>query len=105
MPESPRWLTRRGRYDEALLSLASGRGVPRSEAADHFIINREMEEMREAVEYEKTVQTGWLDCFALERKQLYRTLLVATLQMFQQLTGANYFFYVRPHLSLLIVQY
>ena len=94
MPESPRWLTRRGRYDEALLSLASGRGVPRSEAADHFIINREMEEMREAVEYEKTVQTGLLDCFSFERKQLYRTLMFETLQMFQQLTGANYFFYV-----------
>ncbi|EPS96784.1 hypothetical protein FOMPIDRAFT_1053016 [Fomitopsis schrenkii] len=93
MPESPRWLTSRGRYDEALLSLASGRGIPRSEAADHYILNREMEEMREAIEYEKSVQSGWLDCFTFEHKQLYRTLLVATLQMFQQLTGANYFFY------------
>ncbi|KAI0721758.1 general substrate transporter [Fomitopsis betulina] len=93
MPESPRWLTSRGRYDEALMSLASARGVPRAEAADHFILNREMEEMREAIDYEKSVQSGWLDCFTPGRKQLYRTLLIATLQMFQQLTGANYFFY------------
>ncbi|KAH9840601.1 general substrate transporter [Rhodofomes roseus] len=93
MPESPRWLTAHGRYDEARLSLAAGRGVPRSEVEDHFIINREIEEMREAVEYEKSVQSGWADCFTFERKQLYRTLLISTLQMFQQLTGANYFFY------------
>jgi len=93
MPESPRWLTARGRYDEARLSLASSRGVPRNEVEDHFIINREIEEMREAVEYEKSVKAGWVDCFTFERKQLYRTCLVATLQMFQQLTGANYFFY------------
>lgn len=53
-----------------------------------------MEEMCEAIEYEKSVQSGWLNCFSLERKQLYRTALVATFQMFQQLTGANYFLYV-----------
>ncbi|KZT03055.1 general substrate transporter [Laetiporus sulphureus 93-53] len=93
MPESPRWLTKRERYDEARRSLALVRGVPVQEAADHFVISRELEEMRGAVEYEKNVQAGWLDCFTLERKQLYRTCLIATLQMFQQLTGANYFFY------------
>ncbi|KZT03054.1 general substrate transporter [Laetiporus sulphureus 93-53] len=93
MPESPRWLTKRGRYDEARRSLALARGVPVKEAGDHYVIKRELEEMRDAVEYEKSVQTGWIDCFSFERKQLYRTCLIATLQMFQQLTGANYFFY------------
>lgn len=58
--------------------------------------------MRAAIEYESKVKAGWIDCFKPERKQLYRTLLVMTLQMFQQLTGANYFFYVstlsvQPH--------
>lgn len=93
MPESPRWLTTRGKFDEARRSLALSRGVPVAEAEDHFVITRELEEMKEAVEHERKVKAGWIDCFTLERKQLYRTLLVSTLQMFQQLTGANYFFY------------
>ncbi|PCH34606.1 general substrate transporter [Wolfiporia cocos MD-104 SS10] len=93
MPESPRWLTKQGRIDEARLSLAASRGLPAAEAENHFVINRELEEMREAVEYERKVAAGWLDCFSFERKQLYRTCLLSALQMFQQLTGANYFFY------------
>jgi len=39
------------------------------------------------------VKAGWLDCFKVERKTLYRTLLGMSLQSLQQLTGANYFFY------------
>lgn len=52
-----------------------------------------MDDMRSAVEYESQVKAGFLECFRPQHKQLYRTLLVMTLQMFQQLTGANYFFY------------
>lgn len=51
--------------------------------------------MRSAIEYERQVKAGFVDCFKPAHKQLYRTLLMMTLQMFQQLTGANYFFYVR----------
>ncbi len=36
---------------------------------------------------------GWIDCFKKANKTRYRTFLGMTLQSFQQLTGANYFFY------------
>ena len=49
--------------------------------------------MRTAIEQESKEKAGWMECFNPRRKQLYRTLLCMTLQMFQQLTGANYFFY------------
>jgi len=93
MPESPRWLAAKGRYPEAKRALARARGVPIKEADDDYNIHREFLDMKASVEYQSAVQAGWVDCFKPERKQLYRTLLMMTLQMFQQLTGANYFFY------------
>jgi len=39
------------------------------------------------------MQAGWIECFKPHNKTLYRTLLGMSLQTFQQLTGANYFFY------------
>lgn len=52
-------------------------------------------EQKDAIDYENTVgRAGWLDCFKPQHKTLYRTLLGMTLQALQQLTGANYFFYV-----------
>lgn len=53
------------------------RGIPVEEADDHFLVHRELEDMREAIEYENKVQATWIDCFKPERKQLYRTLLGA----------------------------
>jgi len=93
MPESPRWLAKHGRLEEAGTSIARTRGVPPSEVKTDPVVVRELEEIRSNVEYEMTFTGGWLDCFKPGNKILYRTLLGMTLQSFQQLTGANYFFY------------
>lgn len=58
--------------------------------------------MRTALEYEAQVKASWAECFRPQHKQLYRTLLMMTLQMFQQLTGANYFFYVSGELMHIV---
>ncbi|KAH7912110.1 general substrate transporter [Hygrophoropsis aurantiaca] len=93
MPESPRWLAKHGYPEKAQDSLARTRGIPAHEAAEHFIIRREIEEIKSNVEYELKVKSGWIDCFKPKNKTLYRTLLGMALQSLQQLTGANYFFY------------
>jgi len=93
MPESPRWLAKKGRYDKAKISLARARGIPVHDADDNQYIHREVMDMQNSIEYEKREKATFAACFYRENKQLYRTLLGMTLQMFQQLTGANYFFY------------
>ncbi|KAG6848857.1 hypothetical protein H0H93_013395 [Arthromyces matolae] len=91
MPESPRWLAMRGRFDQVRHSLARSHGI-KNEDTDPFL-HAKLEEIRSNVEHERSVRAGWVTCFRPANKTLYRTLLGMTLQMFQQLTGANYFFY------------
>ncbi|KIY74122.1 general substrate transporter [Cylindrobasidium torrendii FP15055 ss-10] len=109
MPESPRWLAKKGRDAEARRSIARVRGVTgsstifgrtASDKEDELkarwdgLIDRELEEIRSTIEYESHLGTGsWGDCFSPKDKMLYRTLLGMAIQTFQQLTGANYFFY------------
>ncbi|KAF9265008.1 general substrate transporter [Marasmius fiardii PR-910] len=95
MPESPRWLSRRGKWDEASWAVAATRGVSKEQAKTDPTVVSEIEEIRKNVEWERQFagQTGWIDCFKPKNKTLYRTLLGMSLQSLQQLTGANYFFY------------
>ncbi|KAF9220612.1 general substrate transporter [Gyrodon lividus] len=87
------WLAAHDHLEEARVSLARARGLTPNEAKDHYIIKREVEEIRANVQYEKNTKGGWVDCFRPQNKTLYRTLLGMSLQSLQQLTGANYFFY------------
>lgn len=85
VPESPRWLMARGRYDEALEVLKTIRSEDRAEA--------ELAEVRALVKLEsKTRETGISSI--LRNKWLRRILLVGiALAVFQQLTGINSIMY------------
>jgi len=61
MLESPQWLP--------------ARGVDASDPDSGYHLCREAEETLAGVEYEQSVKGGWLDCFRVEKKTLYRTFL------------------------------
>ena len=89
LPESPRWDYRHGNIERARKTIASVYGVPQN----HFEVNREMREIKAKFDVETAGGNHpWYEVFTGPR-MAYRVLLGVTLQMFQQLTGANFFFY------------
>ncbi|KAK8116490.1 uncharacterized protein PG998_004771 [Apiospora kogelbergensis] len=89
--ETPRFDYRRGRIEEARRTLMRVYGAP----ANHYAVHLQMEEIGSKLRAESQVQKGamqgLLDMFKGPRMS-YRIALGMLLQMFQQLTGANYFF-------------
>jgi sugar porter (SP) family MFS transporter len=90
-PETPRFLYRKGKKDEARRVMLKVYGAPEN----HYSVHLELEEigakLRAESVHEGVVQE-WINMFRAP-KMAYRILLGVALQMFQQLTGANYFFY------------
>ncbi|KAL2357250.1 MFS transporter [Cryomyces antarcticus] len=90
-PESPRYAYRKGRIDEAKRTMTKIYGVSDNNLSVHI----ELEEIRVKLEAESTSNGYWREFYDMfgGPRMAYRIALGMILQMFQQLTGANYFFY------------
>lgn len=90
-PETPRYDFRKGRTEKAKATMCKVYGAP----PNHYSIYVELEEIDAKLRSESNMQgpiKEWLHMFSAPR-MAYCIVLGMTLQMFQQLTGANYFFY------------
>ena len=88
LPETPRYLIKRGRKDQAAKSLSRLRRLD----VDHPALVKELNEIRANHEYEMSIgTTSYLDLFRPPlRKRLFTGL---ALQALQQLSGVNFIFY------------
>lgn len=89
MPESPRFTLKCGNEAKTRKDMMKIRGVP----AENEALNHDIFEMQEALAIDARLPHGFGEIIHGEPKVFYRVALGTVLQMFQQLTGANYFFY------------
>lgn len=85
LPESPRWLARKDRWEEchAVLTLVHGQGDPNSP----FVL-REYEEIKSMCEFERqNADVSYLELF--KPNMLNRTHVGIFVQIWSQLTGMN----------------
>ncbi|EEU38114.1 uncharacterized protein NECHADRAFT_71510 [Fusarium vanettenii 77-13-4] len=93
-PETPRFDYRRGHVDRAQETLCRIYGA----TPNHWAIHTQMEEIESKLQAEKLIKeksnpvSEFVAMFKAPR-MAYRIFIGMSLQMFQQLTGANYFFY------------
>ncbi|KAI1078465.1 general substrate transporter [Whalleya microplaca] len=90
--ETPRFDYRRGRVDEARNTLMKVYGAP----VNHYAVQTQLKEIESKLRAESQIKKsaigGLMEMFRAPRMG-YRIALGMLLQAFQQLTGANYFFY------------
>jgi len=91
LPESPRYLIKRGRDTDAAHSLSRLLSTPESDPE----IQAELEDIKANLRIEEELgESSYVDCFKNGRnKILLRTLTGIFLQAWQQLTGINFIFY------------
>ncbi|KAL9047636.1 MAG: hypothetical protein Q9206_006599 [Seirophora lacunosa] len=85
LPESPRWLARKERWEDAhaVLTLVHGKGDP-----DSPFVRRELEEIRAMVEFERqNADITYLEL--LKPHMINRTHIGVFTQIWSQLTGMN----------------
>jgi MFS transporter, SP family, sugar:H+ symporter len=88
LPETPRYLIKKEKYDEAAQSLSRLRRIP----ADSSSIKAELSEIKANHEFEMRLgKASYADCFKGE--MLKRQLTGMGVQALQQLTGINFIFY------------
>ena len=102
LPESPRWLARKDRWEEAheVLALVHGKGD-----RSHPFVAIELQDIREMCELEREFgNVTYLDLFT--PRMIHRTLIGLFTQIWSQLTGMNvmseyfrclYFYLQLPH--------
>jgi len=89
LPESPRWLAKKDRWDETtqVLTLIHGKGDPTSPW-----VQNELHEIREVVEFERAnADVSYFELFTL--KMINRTSIGVFTQIWSQLTGMNVMMY------------
>jgi len=85
LPESPRWLARKDRWDEchAVLTLVHGHGDP-----DHPFVALELQDIKDMCAFEASIaDVTYLDLF--KPRMLNRTIIGGFTQIWSQLTGMN----------------
>ncbi|TFK29674.1 MFS monosaccharide transporter [Coprinopsis marcescibilis] len=91
LPESPRWLVKKGRDAEALKSLSRVTKLPEDDPG----LLAELNEIQVNLEAERALgESSYLDCFRFTKNKIaFRTLTGIFIQAWQQLTGINFIFY------------
>ncbi|CAI6084181.1 hypothetical protein V2G26_020189 [Clonostachys chloroleuca] len=89
LPESPRWLARKDRWEDchSVLTLVHGNGDP-----NHPFVNQELQEIKEMCEFERQHSDAtYFDLF--KPRMIHRTLTALFTQIWSQLTGMNVMMY------------